>query len=113
MNTSQHESDSGYRYENDFQHYIMPKLLLSSCSPTLASMSDQGDQNNTLTHSAMDSYAGPDIAPFDPEDSGEQFEDSEFRPATEVFSGGDLDILQQHGTQSSSVSHLARYGRPV
>jgi len=91
MNTSQHESDSGY-----------------SCSPTLASMSDQGEQNNTLTHSAMDSYAGPDIAPFDPEDSGEQFDDSEFRPATEVFSGGDLDILQQHGTQSSSVSHLAR-----
>ena len=82
-----------------------------SCSPTLASMSDQGEQNNTLTHSAMDSYAGPDIAPFDPEDSGEQFEDSEFRPATEVFSGGDLDILQQHGTQSSSVSHLARYAR--
>ena len=76
-------------------------------------MSDQGEQNNTLTHSAMDSYAGPDIAPFDPEDSGEQFDDSEFRPATEVFSGGDLDILQQHGTQSSSVSHLARYESKV
>ena len=91
----------------------MNQLLPSSCSPTLASMSDQGEQNNTLTHSAMDSYAGPDIAPFDPEDSGEQFEDSEFRPATEVFSGGDLDILQQHGTQSSSVSHLARYESPV
>ena len=61
----------------------------------------------------MDSYAGPDIAPFDHEDSGEQFDDSEFRPATEVFSGGDLDILQQHGTQSSSVSHLARYESKV
>ena len=41
-------------------------------------------QSTTLTHSTMDSYAGPDIAPFDPEDSGEQFDDSEFRPATEV-----------------------------
>ena len=88
---------------------MMSHLVLLSCSPTLASMSDQAEQSTTLTHSTMDSYAGPDIAPFEPEDSGEQFDDSEFRPATEVFSGGDLDILQQHGTQSSSVSHLARY----
>ena len=39
-------------------------------------------------------------------------QDSEFRPAHEVFTGGggqlDLDYLQQHGSQSSSVSHLAR-----
>lgn len=78
MNISQHESDSGY-----------------SCSPTLQSASDP----------APDTYAGPDIAPFD---EGEQFSDSEFRPATEVFSGGDLDFLQQHGNTTSSVSHLAR-----
>ena len=43
----------------------------------------------------------------------DQFGEEEFRPATEVFSQGapgdfDLDFLQQHGTQSSSVSHLAR-----
>merc|ERR1711972_1061266 len=47
-------------------------------------------------------------APFDDPESGEHFDDSEFRPAHEVFSGGDLDFLQQHGSQSSSVSHLAR-----
>ena len=74
-------------------------ISLFSCSPTLQSVSDQG------TTSLTDTCAGPDIAPFD---EGEQFDDSEFRPATEVFSGGDLDFLQQHGTNSSSVSHLAR-----
>ena len=76
-------------------------------------MCDQVPGVNTVTMSSGadpgpdigDSCAGPDIAPFD---DGEQFEDSEFRPATEVFTGGDLDFLQQHGTQSSSVSHLAR-----
>ena len=40
-------------------------------------------------------------------------QDSEFRPAHEVFTGGggqlDLDYLQQHGSESSSVSHLARF----
>ena len=82
---------------------IILKNISPSCSPTLQSMCDQ---TTTMTTSAMDSCAGPDIAPFD--DTGEQFEDSEFRPATEVFSGGDLDFLQQHGTENSSVSHLAR-----
>ena len=75
----------------------------------------------------LDTEAGPDIAELD----GEHFvvrlcrekysilvtlvfllQDSEFRPAHEVFTGGggqlDLDYLQQHGSQSSSVSHLAR-----
>ena len=58
----------------------------------------------------LDTEAGPDIADLD----GENFQDSDFRPAHEVFSGGnqggqlDLDYLQQHGSQSSSVSHLAR-----
>jgi len=85
MSTSQHESDSGY-----------------SCSPTLHSVSDTDTQG---TISVTDTCAGPEIAPFD---DGEQFDDSEFRPATEVFSGGDLDFLQQHGSTNSSVSHLAR-----
>ena len=79
----------------------------------------------------LDTEAGPEIAEFD---GGEHFvvriivwkccfvprlncvvclQDSEFRPAHEVFSGGgggqlDLDYLQQHGSESSSVSHLAR-----
>jgi len=83
MNVSQHESDSGY-----------------SCSPTLHSVSDTETQG---TISVTDTCAGPEIAPFD---DGEQFDESEFRPANEVF--GDLDFLQQHGTTSSSVSHLAR-----
>ena len=73
-----------------------------SCSPTLHSVSDTDTQG---TISVTDTCAGPEIAPFD---DGEQFDESEFRPATEVFSGGDLDFLQQHGTTSSSVSHLAR-----
>ena len=30
------------------------------------------------------------------------------RPATEVFSGQDLDFLNQHGSGSSTVSHLGR-----
>merc|ERR1719391_1629497 len=90
MNISQHESDSGY-----------------SCSPTLQSMSDR-DQVGGGTMTSVDTCAGPDIAPFDDPESGEHFDDSEFRPAHEVFSGGDLDFLQQHGSQSSSVSHLAR-----
>lgn len=89
MNISQHESDSGY-----------------SCSPTLQSVSDAEPHSRAQgTTSLTDTCAGPDIAPFD---DGEQFDDSEFRPASEVFSGGDLDFLQQHGTDSSSVSHLAR-----
>ena len=29
-----------------------------------------------------------------------------YRPATEVFSGQDLDFLNKHGSDSSSVSHL-------
>jgi len=45
----------------------------------------------------LDTEAGPDIG---------EFQDSEFRPATEVFS--DLDYLSSHGTASSSVSSLAR-----
>merc|ERR1719391_1071198 len=90
MNISQHESDSGY-----------------SCSPTLQSMSDR-DQVGGGTMTSVDTCAGPDIAPFDDPETGEQCEDSEFRPAHEVFSGGDLDFLQRHGSESSSVSHLAR-----
>ena len=80
--------------------------LCCSCSPTLQSVSDAEPHSRALgTTSLTDTCAGPDIAPFE---DGEQFDDSEFRPATEVFSGGDLDFLQQHGTDSSSVSHLAR-----
>ena len=80
--------------------------LCCSCSPTLQSVSDAESHSRAQgTTSLTDTCAGPDIAPFD---DGEQFDDSEFRPATEVFSGGDLDFLQQHGTDSSSVSHLAR-----
>ena len=30
------------------------------------------------------------------------------RPATEVFSGQDLDFLNKHGSDSSSVSHLGK-----
>lgn len=48
----------------------------------------------------LDTEAGPDIADMD------GFNEEEFRPASEVF--GDLDFLNQHGTSSSSVSHLAR-----
>ena len=94
-------------------------------------MCDTGEPGSTMT-SAMDSCAGPDIAPFSDTQVGaiysveiclkstfrhlqgsDQFGEEEFRPATEVFSQGapgdfDLDFLQQHGTQSSSVSHLAR-----
>ena len=71
-------------------------------------MSDR-DQVGGGTMTSVDTCAGPDIAPFDDPESGEHFDDSEFRPAHEVFSGGDLDFLQQHGSQSSSVSHLARF----
>merc|ERR1719270_1744519 len=70
-------------------------------------MSDR-DQVGGGTMTSVDTCAGPDIAPFGDPESGEHFDDSEFRPAHEVFSGGDLDFLQQHGSQSSSVSHLAR-----
>merc|ERR1719285_1002210 len=49
----------------------------------------------------VDTEAGPDIA--DPN----SFSESEFRPASEVFSGNDLDYLGQHGSQGT-VSHLAR-----
>ena len=80
-----------------------PNLFpLSSCSPPLHSVSDTETQG---TISVTDTCAGPEIAPFD---DGEQFDESEFRPATEVFNGAGLDFLQQHGTTSSSVSHLAR-----
>lgn len=84
MTSSQHESDSGYSVTSGSPH------------------SQEGN---------LDTEAGPDIAELD---GGEHFQDSDFRPAHEVFSGGsqggqlDLDYLQQHGSQSSSVSHLAR-----
>jgi len=83
MTSSQNESDSGYSVTSGSPH------------------SQEGN---------LDTEAGPDIAELD---GGEHFVDSEFRPAHEVFSGGgggqlDLDYLQQHGSQSSSVSHLAR-----
>lgn len=82
MTSSQNESDSGYSVTSGSPH------------------SQEGN---------LDTEAGPDIAEFY---AGEQFVDSEFRPAHEVFTGGggqlDLDYLQQHGSESSSVSHLAR-----
>ena len=76
-----------------------------SCSPTLQS---QCASDTEPAGYSMDSYAGPDIAPL--EESADQFPDSEFRPAEEVLAGPglDLDFLQQRGTQSSSVSQLAR-----
>ena len=53
-------------------------------------------------------YAGPDIAPL--EESADRFPNSKFRPAEDVLAGPrlDLDFLQQRGTQSSSVSRVAR-----
>lgn len=47
----------------------------------------------------LDTEAGPDIG---------EFNEDEFRPATEVFSGQDFDYLNQHGSDSSTISHLAR-----
>jgi len=82
MTSSQNESDSGYSITSGSPH------------------SQEGN---------LDTEAGPDIADLD---CVENFGESEFRPANEVFlgSGGqlDLDYLQQHGSGSSSVSHLAR-----
>jgi len=82
MTSSQNESDSGYSVTSGSPH------------------SQEGN---------LDTEAGPDIAELD---GGENFQDSDFRPAHEVFSGGgdqlDLDYLQRLGSESSSVSHLAR-----
>merc|ERR1719369_2606784 len=82
----------------------MTSSLNSAISgPASVSRSPHSQEGN------LDTEAGPDIAEFN---DGEHFVDSEFRPAHEVFTGGegqlDLDYLQQHGSQSSSVSHLAR-----
>jgi len=85
MTSSQNESDSGYSVTSGSPH------------------SQEGN---------LDTEAGPDIGDLGGPMS-QDFQDDEFRPATEVFKGGDqggldLDYLNQHGSASSSVSHLAR-----
>jgi hypothetical protein len=68
---------------------------------------EESDSGYSMTNSQelleanLDTEAGPDIA------DANSFSE-EFRPASEVFTGNDLDFLGQHGSQSSSVSHLAR-----
>jgi len=70
---------------------------------------EESDSGYSMTNSQelldgdafVDTEAGPDIA--DPN----SFSESEFRPASEVFTGNDLDYLGQHGSQGT-VSHLAR-----
>merc|ERR1719431_454075 len=79
MTSSQNESDSGYSVTSGSPH------------------SQEGN---------LDTEAGPDIGDMDLRP-----EDDEFRPASEVFGQGgemNLDYLTQHGSGSSSVSHLAR-----
>lgn len=58
----------------------------------------------------LDTEAGPDIGDLELRNNLLDPEDDEFRPASEVFGKGgmDLDYLSQHGGGSSSVSHLAR-----
>lgn len=84
MTSSQNESDSGYSVTSGSPH------------------SQEGN---------LDTEAGPDIGDLGGP-MGHDFQDDEFRPATEVFQGGqgtlDLDYLNQHGSASSTVSHLAR-----
>jgi len=84
MTSSQNESDSGYSVTSGSPH------------------SQEGN---------LDTEAGPDIGDLGGPMSHD-FQDDEFRPATEVFQGGqgslDLDYLNQHGSASSTVSHLAR-----
>jgi len=69
---------------------------------------EESDSGYSMTNSQelleanLDTEAGPDIA------DANSFSEGEFRPASEVFTGNDLDFLGQHGSQSSSVSHLAR-----
>lgn len=86
MTSSQNESDSGYSVTSGSPH------------------SQEGN---------LDTEAGPDIADLELRNNllDPDMED-EFRPATEVFgkssAGLDLDYLNQHGSGTSSVSHLAR-----
>lgn len=86
MTSSQNESDSGYSVTSGSPH------------------SQEGN---------LDTEAGPDIADMELRNNllDPDMED-EFRPAAEVFGkrGTDLDLdyLNQHGTGSSSVSHLGR-----
>jgi len=86
MTSSQNESDSGY----------------SVCSVTSGSPHSQ--EGN------LDTEAGPDIGDMELRRNMLEPEDEDFRPASEVFGKGgmDLDYLNQHGSGSSSVSHLAR-----
>jgi len=83
MTSSQNESDSGYSVTSGSPH------------------SQEGN---------LDTEAGPDIGDMELRRSMLEPEDEDFRPASEVFGKGgmDLDYLNQHGSGSSSVSHLAR-----
>jgi len=84
MTSSQNESDSGYSVTSGSPH------------------SQEGN---------LDTEAGPDIGDMELRRNMLDAEDEDFRPATEVFGKGggmDLDYLNQHGSGSSSVSHLAR-----
>lgn len=95
MTSSQNESDSGYSVTSGSPH------------------SQEGN---------LDTEAGPDIADLELRNNLlDPDMDDEFRPATEVFGktqpGLDLDYLNQHGSGTTSVSHLARQslyvkGRP-
>ena len=69
-------------------------------------MSDQGEQNNTLTHSAMDSYAGPDIAPFEPEDLGEHFDPDDRGRSEGTRVQTNLGVV--HVTQGDSQCGIVR-----
>lgn len=83
MTSSQNESDSGYSVTSGSPH------------------SQEGN---------LDTEAGPDIGDMELRRSMLEPEEEAFRPASEVFGKGamDLDYLNQHGSGSSSVSHLAR-----
>jgi len=83
MTSSQNESDSGYSVTSGSPH------------------SQEGN---------LDTEAGPDIGDMELRRSMLEPEEEDFRPASEVFGKGgmDLDYLNQHGSGSSSVSHLAR-----
>lgn len=75
----------------------------------MSSSQNESDSGYSITSGSpnsqqenLDTEAGPDIAELD------TFNDDEFRPAAEVFSGQDFDYLNKHGSDSSTVSHLAR-----
>jgi len=75
----------------------------------MSSSQNESDSGYSITSGSpnsqqenLDTEAGPDIGELD------TFNDEEFRPASEVFSGQDFDYLNKHGSDSSTVSHLAR-----